>query len=72
MLANQDFVDAYWHQVRGSLKYGSTMYIFPCSAQLPDMQVGVDGKESVTIRGAKFKGKEVGYGEFATCITSIH
>ena len=62
MLADGEFVDAYWRQVPNYKKLGGD-YIFPCSSKLPDMEVSVGSAGAANIPGSRFKGPGVGSGE---------
>ena len=63
MWAESEFVTDYWTQVPGSNKYRDYLWIFPCKARLPDMEISIGSSGSATIPGDSFKGASVGSGE---------
>ena len=60
MLVSDDLLTAYWEQVQGAtLNQQVGGVIFPCNAQLPDLQIAV-GNKMATVAGANFNFAEVG------------
>lgn len=53
LLASSDIVSAYYQQVRGSsLSQSANGYVFPCTADLPDLHVTLGDNSPVTVPGA--------------------
>lgn len=52
LLARPDIVRSYYQQVRGSLLYLPSTYVFPCTAELPDLHITLGDNFPVTVPGA--------------------
>lgn len=60
MLVGDDLLTGYWQQVQGAqLSQQAGGVIFPCNAQLPDLQVAV-GNNLATVSGSNFNFSPVG------------
>jgi len=75
MLVSDDLLTAYWEDVEGaSLNSELGGVIFPCSAQLPDLNIAI-GNKMATVAGENFNFAEVGTdtasGESCKCELSL-
>ncbi|KAK5078354.1 hypothetical protein LTR64_003235 [Lithohypha guttulata] len=60
MLVTDDLLTAYWNEVEGAtLNQQVGGVIFPCNAQLPDLQVAI-GNKMATVAGANFNFAAIG------------
>lgn len=58
MYAEPGFVSAFWKQVQGASNE-SGQYTFPCSAKIPDLNIGLGNGKSYTIAGTTFNDGKV-------------